>query len=129
MTAIRLSILMFYIQINPFRRFRIVVYSTMGFCLASGIVATMCFIFRCVPTRNAWAPVDWGCMDTRALFMSTMIINLMTDLWVLAIPLPMVWRLQMPTKQKVALMATFALGFLSVTSIDSPQNTCRTIPC
>lgn len=38
--------------------------------------------------------------------------NIATDLIVLSLPMPLVWRLKIPKKQKIALACVFLLGSL-----------------
>lgn len=113
MTAIRISILLFYLQINPERRFRLVVYAAMAFCGASSFTAMMVFVFQCNPPSFFWTRTgDGKCLNAYVVFLVNAIVNLATDVWVLTIPIPMVWRLRIATQQKVALSAVFAVGLL-----------------
>lgn len=113
MTATRVSILFFYLQINPERRFRMVVYAALAFCLASSFTAMMVFVCQCTPPSYFWTRIGNGkCLNAYVVFLVNAIVNLATDLWVLAIPIPMVWRLRIATKQKIALSAVFAVGLV-----------------
>lgn len=38
--------------------------------------------------------------------------NIVTDLIMLLLPMPVIWRLKLPTKQKIALTGVFLLGSL-----------------
>ena len=52
------------------------------------------------------------CVDTNALNLGFSISDVVTDLMVLATPLPIIWKLQMSTSQKLELMSIFILGLL-----------------
>ena len=44
--------------------------------------------------------------------LATSAINLSVDLIIIILPMPMIWRLQMATRRKVAITITFGLGFM-----------------
>ncbi|KAJ5660568.1 hypothetical protein N7507_007019 [Penicillium longicatenatum] len=61
-------------------------------------------------------PVTWvvgSCGNQVTSFTATGVINLLTDVAVLLIPMPLLYRLQMPTYKKVALIAVFGLGIIT----------------
>lgn len=41
-------------------------------------------------------------------------INIATDLWVLGLPIPMLWGLQLKLKKKIYLMLMFSVGIVYV---------------
>lgn len=52
------------------------------------------------------------CFDKKALWFSNSAIHILTDLLILIYPMPVLKSLQLPRRQKFALMAVFALGGL-----------------
>lgn len=44
--------------------------------------------------------------------MVSVAINVALDLMVVALPIPVVWKLQMPNKKKIAVTGMFSLGIL-----------------
>jgi len=52
------------------------------------------------------------CGDTTALYLSTGIVNLIIDVGIVSLPMPMLWGLQMKFAKKLALSLIFGLGFL-----------------
>ena len=72
------------------------------FCIASILL----FFLNCRPLM---AP---KCGSQYAAWISTGAINLVTDIAVLSLPIPSVWRLQLPKITKMALTANFCIGFL-----------------
>lgn len=53
---------------------------------------------------------DGHCGDQIALYMTGGIFNLILDVTVVVLPMPMLWGLQMPRGKKVALTGVFGLG-------------------
>lgn len=54
------------------------------------------------------------CGDSTALFLVTGVLNLVTDLIVLLLPMPYLYGLSMALYKRLVLMGTFSLGLLSV---------------
>lgn len=71
-------------------------------------------VFQCVPLRGVWdKTIDAKCgVDNYKFFYGNSIPNIMTDLALLALPIPSVWSLQIPRAQKVILSGIFVLGGL-----------------
>lgn len=68
---------------------------------------------NCVPLAKFWDPTVPGfCFDKKALWFSNSAIHIFTDLLILLFPMPVLKSLQLPRKQKFALMGVFALGGL-----------------
>ncbi|MCJ1291405.1 hypothetical protein MMC34_002948 [Xylographa carneopallida] len=79
-TLIKISILHLYIQIFSMRGFRKVTYTIM--VVVIGFAAVL----------------------------DISIVNVIIDITIIALPMPVLWRLQMATKRKVAIAAIFGLG-------------------
>ena len=68
----------------------------------------------CRPVAYNWdLTIEGGsCADRPAAYLAAGIINLLVDVMVLCLPMPMVWNLQLPKRSKLALSCVFGLGFL-----------------
>lgn len=82
----------------------------------------------CRPLAFNWDPrIEGGnCANRPAAYLATGIINLLTDIMVLCLPVPMVWNLQLPKRKKFALSTVFGVGFVYVSghswdSLDWPN--------
>ena len=74
-------------------------------------------IFQCVPVHAFWDFHSKGiatskCMNTITFSIGAGVSNLVTDVMVLCLPMPMVWSLRTTRVQKVILTGIFMLGFL-----------------
>jgi hypothetical protein len=45
-----------------------------------------------------------------AIYIATAVIGIVTDVMLISIPIPTIWGLQMPTKQKIGLTLMFGVG-------------------
>jgi hypothetical protein len=76
------------------------------------VVVASCI--QCIPLEAVWNPnVHGWCLD-RSRVTSNIIIHIVTDFMIFALPLPALWKLNIYWKQKTALIAVFSLGFLYV---------------
>ncbi|KAF1956824.1 hypothetical protein CC80DRAFT_445548 [Byssothecium circinans] len=121
LTLIKISILMQYRRIFENRPMRIAVYATMAFVIANGIEADTTGLFTCIPPRAFWdvtiQPVS-KCIDQYKLWYSNAALNIFSDLVIAVLPLRGLWKLQLPTRQRVVLMMILGIGwFVCVVSI------------
>lgn len=74
----------------------------------STVLAT---VFNCVPVAASWDfTIPATCIDSTKFFWVSASINVVTDVALLLLPLPLVWKLQMPSKQKTLISLVFVLG-------------------
>ena len=116
-TAIKTSILLFYLRLFGARNwFRYVIYITEAIVLSWCIATIFPTVFHCKPIHIAWSidPVEMigHCNNVNAYLIATSVINVILDFWILALPLSVVWMLQMSRKSKVSLSGIFLLGAL-----------------
>ncbi|KAL5604355.1 hypothetical protein BROUX41_002327 [Berkeleyomyces rouxiae] len=72
-------------------------------------------IMLCIPIRGFWdASVKASCIPTYPQVYINASGNVITDVMILILPLPAIWRLNVPSGQKRALLCIFSLGFLTV---------------
>lgn len=85
----------------------------------AGLVLTLISAFQCRPVRAGYEEgVEGTCVDVVSLYLSSAPINILTDLAILLLPLPILTRLRMEFKQKCALVATFVVGgFVTVVDV------------
>lgn len=73
------------------------------------MVLTSCLI--CQPVAYRWnRTIDGICGDQKRLDLFIAVFNLILDVTVVVLPMPILWGLQMPTKKKVVLSGIFGMG-------------------
>ncbi|KAL7953342.1 putative PTH11-typeG-protein-coupled receptor [Trichoderma compactum] len=84
------------------------------YCISS-MIAT---IFQCSPVVKAFNKTLPGtCIDLARFWFANAGFSIATDIIILMLPMPLVYQLEVPRAQKIALMAVFAVGiFVVVTS-------------
>ncbi|KAI9823588.1 MAG: hypothetical protein M1832_002369 [Thelocarpon impressellum] len=116
---IKMSVLLFYHRIFPTRSVTVVLCASGVFVVLWCLSALLVAIFSCRPIGYFWDKAQLGrCIDIEAFVTAEAGITIFTDVVILAIPLPLVWVLKIPCRQKLALSGIFLLGaFVCVASI------------
>ena len=72
-------------------------------------------IFACTPRSKIWEPrLPGKCINKTSFWVSLSCIYLISDVFILVLPINWVSNLQMPSKRKFSISAVFALGTLYV---------------
>ncbi|KAF3388811.1 hypothetical protein F1880_003651 [Penicillium rolfsii] len=117
--ATKMSILLQYRRVFSTPRMRLACNLLMGLLAVYGTWTIVSAWANCVPLEKFWNPnVPGFCFDKKALWFSNSAIHILTDILILIYPMPVLKSLQLPKRQKLALMAVFALGaFVLITSV------------
>jgi hypothetical protein len=108
---VKLGILAFYWRVFAHPLFRKFVLATAAFIIAWGIGITVTLFLVCRPLKAYWdRTVDGTCLTIVTFTYFTNISNLITDIWIFLMPVPMIWHLQLQTKKKLILSVIFCIG-------------------
>ena len=88
---------------------------TQALLVANGIYYAAAFfvnLFACLPRRKIWdSSVEGRCFfNVTALYISSAVFNTFSDVAMLAVPVFVVWRLQMSRNRKLGATAIFGFG-------------------
>jgi hypothetical protein len=116
---IKLSLLYLYKRISTpgNRRFSIAWWITAFVVIGYTIPSLLATIFQCRPVKAAW---DFrfvepnNCIHVGNLYVSHAVLNAITDVIFLLLPIPSVWALSITMREKITISLLFALGSLSV---------------
>ncbi|KAF2830466.1 hypothetical protein CC86DRAFT_284143 [Ophiobolus disseminans] len=114
LTLTKISILLQYRRIFTLREMRISIYVVMGICVAFGIESVTTGIFTCIPVDAFWDLTKRPtakCLNENALYYANASLNIVTDLMVAILPVKVILGLQIPRKQKIALLIILTLGW------------------
>jgi hypothetical protein len=94
--------------------FRRCINATMVFVVAWGITALVGNTLQCLPVQYFWIKHIHGhCMSGQATFFIVIgALSSAEDMLCLCLPLPVVWKLQMPRHEKIELTILFTMGCL-----------------
>ncbi|KAJ3952195.1 hypothetical protein N0V92_011372 [Colletotrichum tropicale] len=112
---IKFAILWMYTRIFATAQFKRWSRILMGVVGAYGVAFLILFMSRCTPMSQQWAPVEGGhCRDITIDQIVSVTINIVVDIAMTALPMPALWGLQMPLRNKVAVTAMFGMGITTI---------------
>lgn len=111
-SLIKVSILIFYLQVFPSRSFRIQCWSVMAFCVGSSFAFTIVTIFQCHPVSYVWDKNQsrGHCINFNSVTWANGGLNILQDVLIVALPISEVRKLQLGQKRKIGLYVMFGLG-------------------
>lgn len=112
----KLAFIAFYIRIFPARNIQRLLWGTFIFTALWGIVYVLIAIFQCTPIKHFWTQWDGlhegKCVSRNAISWSNAALNIALDVWILAIPMWQVRKLQLHWKKKIGVAFMFLIGTL-----------------
>jgi hypothetical protein len=122
-TLIKISILCFYRRLTNgsiSKAFLYCVWATIAFVVSSATLFTFLIVFSYSPIEGYWHlyDVSWRhrnelkSLNEAAIIVSVTVIGTVQDLLICALPMMLVWNLQIETRQKAALIAIFGVGLM-----------------
>lgn len=115
--ATKASLLLLYYRLfSPSKRFRLAVRVGAVVVFCQWLSLTLATIFQCRPVAAFWNRTiyDAKCIDLPGFTIASGVLNLLTDVLILCLPVPMVWGLNTTKAQKITLTGIFLLGILYV---------------
>ncbi|KAL8967611.1 MAG: hypothetical protein Q9183_002828 [Haloplaca sp. 2 TL-2023] len=112
---VKISILLFYRRVFPkvatSTKWAVAWYATLALVLVVLVVGQATMIFQCSPVSYFWTRSGNGsCINLQATFYSMSALTILTDIAILCLPMPIVWKLQMETRKKIGVIGIFLLG-------------------
>ncbi|KAG8169977.1 hypothetical protein KVR01_000722 [Diaporthe batatas] len=116
--VVKLSVLFFYRRIFSVRAFNIVNTVFIYLTLAWGLAFTFAGAFQCTPVSTLWDKfeIEYGdsCVNVQPFYLGFGVSDLILDVLIFALPMPHLYSLQMPMRQKLAIGGIFFLGSIVV---------------
>lgn len=120
--ATKTSICLFYLTLAKNQRiFRRATIATLAVVNLAGLALTILNIFQCRPAKAAFAvptPDSARCTDIVTVYLSSAPVNIITDLALLFLPMPILTAMRLPRNEKIILIVTFSFGaFVAVVDV------------
>ncbi|PQE07542.1 integral membrane protein [Rutstroemia sp. NJR-2017a BBW] len=114
--GIKCSICLLLMRIFSTRKFRIAASIVMGLCIAWAIMTILIGFLICHPLDYNWnlKPPGSHCGNQTVAYGSVGVVDIITDTCILILPIPMVWRLQMPKLNKILLLSLLGFGLFTI---------------
>ena len=114
--VVKISTLLLYARIFHGRTFKYVLWATGLFISTYSTILIILMLLQCRPLNKLWDhTVNGKCFELKKPWMVMGSLNVLTDLLLLILPLPSLWRLQMRRRTKVQVAGIFSIGSLLVT--------------
>jgi hypothetical protein len=116
----KLAILALYHRVFPGHRTHTAIYILSAILIAASLANTIAALAACQPYAANWDMKIPGakCINKEALFIWSSIPNIVTDVAMLILPLPIVWKLHTNKRMKAGLTVTLLVGSIGlITSI------------
>ena len=115
-TLPKLCILAIYLRIFTVKLYRRICYVIAAVVIANFIAGGLTGTFACKPVAYNWDKTIAGgrCIDIDGFFRWISLPNIITDVVMLVLPLPVVWGLRATKNQKIGLTITFLTGSVCV---------------
>ncbi|KAI5361285.1 Putative extracellular membrane protein, CFEM [Septoria linicola] len=120
--TIKIAILCTYLRIFPTKQFRTLVFVAIGLNVAYAITFFLITVFQCDPVPLAWTHWDQEqpgrCNNINAQSWASAALNIILDLIVVILPMPMLWKMNLNPRKKFLVMLMFGVGlFVTFVSI------------
>lgn len=117
--VIKLSCLLFYRRVfSPSKRMKWAISAGIYVIVAAYAGVFFSTVFECIPVQKLWHPELHGhCMRPKVLPYASGAINVISDIYVLVIPIPCIWELNLKLYRKLRVLLIFGLGVLYDDSI------------
>ncbi|KAL1842996.1 hypothetical protein VTJ49DRAFT_3473 [Mycothermus thermophilus] len=115
----KVSVVLLYMRIFVGNSFRIAAYAVLFVIFGYSIGGIAATIWQCVPIEGAWnKAVPAKCIDSNSFWVAYAVLNILTDVMVLALPVVPVMKLQLRWRERFLILGVFLLGaFVTITSI------------
>lgn len=108
---VKCSILVLYYNLFPSRKFQLCIWATIAFVIGWTISFFFSHLFTCYPITVFIEPYyNNHCVETVTMFLALLFTDVVADFAILLLPVPMVLRVQLPLKKKLAVLAMLGLG-------------------
>ncbi|KAF3182954.1 hypothetical protein TWF106_005529 [Orbilia oligospora] len=112
--SIKFALLLFYHNLSTWKPLRFAVYITAFISFANAMVAMFMWLYQCnypdIWNHGVDPTLTCAAFDPLTMVLGTGIINIITDVAIWFIPLPLVWRLQLYPRERNLAIVTFGLG-------------------
>ena len=113
LSSAKISISIQYLRIAVSKSQRRVCLTMLGVIIVYSIWTAFSAIFLCSPPAHFWSSrVKGHCMNELKLWFTNAGLNIATDFALLILPMPIIYKLRLPKKQKVVLGCIMSLGAL-----------------
>ncbi|KAI1391017.1 uncharacterized protein F4822DRAFT_395204 [Hypoxylon trugodes] len=107
----KMSMLVLYLRLAPHEWFRWTCFTCIGVIACYSVTAAFVESLACRPLQGIVdESLDAECYDSYPAYITLSSLNIGIDIIILLLPIPLVIRMQLPTRQKISVILLFATG-------------------
>ncbi|CAG5185419.1 uncharacterized protein ALTATR162_LOCUS11300 [Alternaria atra] len=107
----KIAIISQYLRFIPDKSFRATMYAISVIIVGLWITGVFVTIFQCRPVQGAWNfTIEPVCVDYVTYLYASSAVNVATDVLLFVLPLPHLWKLNLPKKQRIILCVLLGGG-------------------
>ena len=114
----KISATLFLTSIFRFRRFLIISYILIGFLVIAGLWMVLSGFIFCVPVSTFWSEdrslTQSKCLPEGPVWFTNAGIHIVTDIIILILPMPVLYRLQLDKRLRAGIMFIFGVGIFVI---------------
>lgn len=111
----KISVLAFYMRVfskSISKKINYAIYFGFGVSVAYYLIYIFIDIFQCKPMRKAWQPeIPGSCLNIYQWWLSYAIVSTVIDIYILLIPMPLLWKLRLKPLKRLGVVGLFAAGY------------------
>ncbi|KAH9863000.1 hypothetical protein J1614_010670 [Plenodomus biglobosus] len=113
------SVLLLYKRIFITSKFQWLCVLALAVVIGSGVATTLATILQCVPLERSWnKTIEGTCIDNSKFWLANAVLNISTDVLVLALPIHEISKLHLKLQEKLMVYCLFFLGgIVTATSV------------
>ncbi|KAL4939192.1 hypothetical protein BDV06DRAFT_214513 [Aspergillus oleicola] len=113
---VKLSMLLLYLRLFPNRLLRLAIFISLAITTAWAVGSFFAQLFSCQPISYYWKQWDQEhvghCVSHNDLLLSHSIINIVLDVLVIILPMPVLVKLHMSLEKRIGMCLMFAVGLV-----------------
>ncbi|OCK73350.1 hypothetical protein K432DRAFT_313029, partial [Lepidopterella palustris CBS 459.81] len=117
--SIKTSIVLFYLRIAVTRTFQFLCKATIAVLITFLIISVIVDFTQCTPLNLGWdftGTVKGHCINSFMWFFSIATFNIVTDVWIIGLPIKTIISIQRPLRDKIGLCFIFGIGIFSLSA-------------
>ena len=109
---VKTSTLLLYVRVfNNQRYFRVAAWTLSILTIIWSFAVVLVSCLQCQPMAAIWdESVEGSCIDDGAFLVATGVMNMITDLILLVLPLPVIWTMQKTKVERITLGGIYLVG-------------------
>jgi len=117
-SSVKTSLMVFLMRNFPQKYIQWTGWGLIAFLAVFAISGSLATILQCNPINAFWdkALPNYTCFSANTLFGILMyqgVLMFITDVIIITLPMPIIWKLQMPLKKRLMVLGLFSFGFVA----------------